>query len=194
MPSTGFVLRTISSSGFLFVSSHIAFQICQQPFWQMGLEGNLDSRCGESTCFPGMGKLGSRAGKTPHLRICIRKIFTTPSYWIRVHLDLVRQMNKASGWGYYMSAVYKHHPRSLCWLHTPLPLLHHNQIPSDWAPVFPTISIVQDQILGPHKAPNYAGIDHLSLLGSLLTLEKTEVQGKPLHGVCCPGVGWFINA
>ena len=58
--------------------------------------------CDSAPCL-GMGKGGSRAGKTPCLRIQIRQICTLPSPLVRVYLVL--QISKAACWNYYLGTT-----------------------------------------------------------------------------------------
>ena len=73
---------------------------CQQSCGQLRLEGTVHSGwgCDSAFCF-NVGKPGSWVNKT-HLRIWIREIWTPLCPLVRLHPNLVLQVNKATGLDY----------------------------------------------------------------------------------------------
>ena len=80
---------------------------CSLPFWSDGPEDTVHRGwgCDSAPCL-WVGKLGSkRAGKTPHLRIQMRQVYTPLSFLVRVFLQLGSALSKATGWHYYLSTT-----------------------------------------------------------------------------------------
>ena len=74
---------------------HIAFGCFHQPFWSYGAGRRFQGGWSrDSASCLGGGKPGSRASKTPCLRLQIRQICTTLGSPVSVCFQL--------GWGYYM--------------------------------------------------------------------------------------------
>ena len=79
------------SLGLNVVKPHSCQELSPTCFNQTGLKA-------PSTPCLGVGKPGSRASKSPHLRIPVRQTFTSPRFLVWVTPDLVLQVSKAAGW------------------------------------------------------------------------------------------------
>ena len=107
-----------------------------------------------------MGKPGSGASKTPHLRIPMRQIFTIRFSWSECVPDLVLQANKAAGQDYYLGSAGRNSVSKIQvpGVANPSLLLCHGQIPRGWVSQIPLWSpLCEIRIGAPIKWPTMLG-------------------------------------
>ena len=130
---------------FSWLEHHWAAQlpgVVTSPPSQMGREDTLYSGCGcDSASCLSIDIPGSRASKTPCLKMWTGRSASCQVPWSKCAPDLVLQMSKATGWDYLLLGHCRYElclPKSVCWLlQAPPPFLHHSQIPSNCNPQVP---------------------------------------------------------
>lgn len=159
--------------------------------------------CDLAPCL-GVGRLGFRARKIPHLRIQIRHICIPPRSLIRLH----PHFDSADEQRCWLRLLLRHCRYELsllgyeCWLlQAPSHFLSHSQILSDWAHRLPYNSLsVRSEWGLPQSDPQYWGMVVCSGCSSLIRWTR-GLGETSLHGMHCPEGGampsvcsYFSNA
>lgn len=167
------------------------------PSGQMGWDDILHSRWSwDSALCLGAGQLGSTAGKTPHLRIWIRQVYTQPSSLVRVY-PWFYSADEQSHWLGLLLGCWRYElclPRSKCWLLWAPPPSPSQSDSQGLSPTeYPAITLMQDHRSGSHKATPVLE-EWLFPLAPLFPLEELEAQGRLLFMMLHhPGGGTVLS-
>lgn len=158
---------------------------CSLPFWSDGPEDTVHRGwgCDSAPCL-WVGKLGSkRAGKTPHLRIQMRQVYTPLSFLVRVFLQLGSALSKATGWHYYLSTTSVN---LICQDLCCKPLPPSSQISSGWVQQRPLQFLWSNiRVEAPIRQPTMLCVRAVLIVPAVFSLPAEETRGLEENSVWC---------